>query len=267
MRTLIFMLAAALAPAVQAAPQEPVWSLAQKEKPAVIETLRELVNIESGSRDKEGLDRLAALGGKIEFYEPNAADTYHLFDTPKEIGKVVVGRFQGSGARRIMLLAHMDTVYQRGTLARRPFRVEGARAYGPGIADDKGGVALILHTLAMLKAMDYRGYGTLTVVINGDEEISSPGARAFIQRAGAEHDFVFSCEPTLATKEGGVTLATSGVGQATLTVRGKSAHAGVNPELGRNAIVELAHQILQTSALSDAGSRIKFNWTRLPASD
>src|SRR5882762_3566330 len=233
MRTLIFMLASALAPAAQAAPQEPVWALAQKEKPAVVETLRELVNIESGSRDKEGLDRLAA----------------HL------------------GARRIMLLAHMDTVYPRGTLAKRPFRVEGARAYGPGIADDKGGVALILHTLAVLKAMDYRGYGTLTVVINGDEEISSPGARAFIQRAGAEHDFVFSCEPTLATKEGGVTLATSGVGQATLTVRGKSAHAGVNPELGRNAIVELAHQILQTSDLSDAGSRIKFNWTRLPASD
>src|SRR2546429_690184 len=269
MKTLIVILAAALATAAQAAPQEPVWSLAEKEKPAVMGTLGGVVSIEWGSRDKEGLDRLAArlgerlaaLGAKVEFYEPSAADTYRLFDTPKEIGKVVVGRFQGSGARRIMLLAHMDTVYPRGTLARRPFRVEGARAYGPGIADDKGGVALILHTLAMLKAMDNRGYGTLSVVINGDEEISSPGARAFIQRAGAEHDFVFSCEPTLATKEGGVTLATSGVGQATLTVRGKSAHAGVNPELGRNAIVELAHQILQTSDLSDAGSRIKFNWT------
>jgi glutamate carboxypeptidase len=269
MRTLIFMLAAALAPAAQAAPQEPVWSLAKKEKSAAVETLRDLVNIESGSRDKEGLDRLAAhlgerlaaLGGKVEFYEPTAADTYRLFDTPKEIGKVVVARFQGSGTRRIMLLAHMDTVYPHGTLAKRPFRVESARAYGPGIADDKGGVALILHTLAVLKAMNYRGYGTLTVVINGDEEISSPGARAFIQRAGAEHDFVFSCEPSLATKEGEIALATSGIGQATLTVRGKSAHAGVNPELGRNAIVELAHQILQTSDLSDAGQRIKFNWT------
>src|SRR5213593_26190 len=182
MRILIFILAVALAAAVQAAPQEPVWALAQKEKPAVIETLRELVDIESGSHDKEGLDRLAvrlgerlaALGAKVEFYEPGAADTYRLFDTPKEIGKVVVGRFQGSGARRIMLLAHMDTVYPRGTLAKRPFRVEGAMAY--------------------------RGYGTLSVVINGDEEISSPGARAFIQRAGAEHDFVFSCEPSLATK-------------------------------------------------------------------
>ena len=276
MRTLILMLAAALALTALAAPQEPVWSLAKKEKPAVVETLRALVNIESGSRDKEGLDRLAAhlgerlaaLGGKVEFYEPNAADTYKLFDTPKEIGKVVIARFQGTGSRRIMLLAHMDTVYARGTLAKRPFRVEGARdsgtgarAYGPGIADDKGGVALILHTLAMLKAMNWRGYGTLTVVINGDEEISSPGTRAFIQRAGAEHDFVFSCEPSLATKEGEIALATSGIGLATLTVRGKSSHAGVSPELGRNAIVELAHQILQTSDLSDAQNRIKFNWT------
>src|SRR5437879_10945974 len=132
MRKLIFILAGALATAVQAAPQEPVWSLAQKEKPAVIETLHELVNIESGSRDKEGLDRLAArlgerlaaLGAKLEFYEPNAADIYRLFDTPKEIGKVVVARFQAGGARRIMLLAHMDTVYPRGTLAKRPFRVD-----------------------------------------------------------------------------------------------------------------------------------------------
>src|SRR5881392_1677079 len=122
MRTLIFMLAGTLAPAAQAAPQEPVWSLAQKEKPAAIERLRELVNIESGSRDKEGLDRLAAhlgerlagLGAKVEFYEPNSADTYRLFDTPKDIGKVVVGRFQGSGARRIMLLAHTSPATRAG---------------------------------------------------------------------------------------------------------------------------------------------------------
>src|SRR3989441_11874157 len=115
MRQLVLIIAAALALPAQAAPQEPVWSAAKKEKPAVIETLRELVNIESGSRDKEGLDRLAArlgeklaaLGAKVESYEPGAADIYRLFDTPKEIGKLVVGRFQGSGARRIMLLAHM----------------------------------------------------------------------------------------------------------------------------------------------------------------
>ena len=246
--------------AAQAAPQEPLWGMVKKERPATVETLRDLVNIESGSRDKEGLDRVAALGGKLEYYEPTPADTYRLYDTPKDIGKVVIARFTGSGTRRIMLLAHMDTVYAHGTLAKRPYRVEGNRAYGPGIADDKSGIALILHTLSLLKALDFRDYAALTVVINGDEEISSPGARNFIQRMGAEHEFVFSCEPTPA-KSDDIALATSGIGAASLTVRGKSAHAGVSPELGRNAIIELAHQMLQTKDLSDAERGIKFNWT------
>jgi glutamate carboxypeptidase len=119
---------------------------------------------------------------------------------------------------------------------------------------------VILHSLAILKSIGFRDYGTLTVVINGDEEISSPGTRKFIERAGAAHDLVLSCEPT-STKGDEIALATSGIGLATLTVRGKSSHAGVAPELGRNAIVELAHQILQTSDLSDPQRRIKFNWT------
>ncbi|MBH0202425.1 MAG: M20/M25/M40 family metallo-hydrolase [Nitrospira sp.] len=73
----------------------------------------------------------------------------------------------------------------------------GSRIYGPGIADDKGGSALILHTLAALKAMGFREFGTLTVVINGDEEINSPASRTCIQRLAAEHDAVLSCEPPL----------------------------------------------------------------------
>jgi glutamate carboxypeptidase len=267
-RPVALLLGAACTMAAQAAPQEPLFAKVQAEKPAVIETLRELVNIESGSRDKAGLDQLAqllaqrltALGGKVEFYEPNAADTYTLFDTPKEIGRAVLARFTGTGTRNIMLLAHMDTVYAHGTLAKRPFRIEGKRAYGPGIADDKGGVAVVLHILALLKAMDARNYATLTVLINGDEEISSPGARRFIERIGAQHDFVFSCEPT-STKHDEIALATSGIGNASLTVRGKSSHAGVAPEQGRNAIVELAHQIMQTRDLSDQARGIKFNWT------
>ena len=268
MKSLLCFAGLAFAVSTQAAPQEPLWAMVQKEKPAVVETLRDLVNIESGSRDKEGLDRLAALiserlaalGGKIEYYEPTPADTYRLYDTPNELGRAVIAHFAGSGTRRIMLLAHMDTVYTHGTLAKRPFRVEGSRAYGPGIADDKSGVAMILHTLSLLRALDFRDYGTLTVVINGDEELSSPGTRKLIQTIGAEHEFVFSCEPAL-IKHDGIALATSGIGSASLTVRGRSAHAGVNPELGRNAIIELAHQMLQTNDLSDAERGIKFNWT------
>jgi glutamate carboxypeptidase len=160
-----------------------------------------------------------------------------------------------------MLLAHMDTVYGHGTLAERPFRIEGSRAYGPGIADDKSGIAVVLHALKLLRAAGFHDYGTLTVVVNGDEELSSPGARRFIERVGAQHDVVLSCEPTLAGTSDGLLLATSGIGSASLTVRGRAAHAGIAPQEGRNAIVELAHQILETRDLSDPAHRIKFNWT------
>lgn len=268
MKCLLWLATLLFAVAAQAAPQEPLWSMVQKEKPAMTKTLRQLVNIESGSRDTEGLDqlaallgeRLSALGGKIEYYKPSHVDTYRLFDTPDDLGKAVIARFAGSGTRHILLLAHMDTVYAHGTLAKRPYHVEGNRAYGPGIADDKSGVAIILHSLSLLRDLDFREYGTLTVVINGDEEISSPGTRKLIQVMGTEHEFVFSCEPAL-VKRDEIALATSGIGSATLTVHGRSAHAGVNPELGRNAIVELAHQLLQTNDLSDTERGIKFNWT------
>jgi glutamate carboxypeptidase len=264
---LLAVLVCGLASAATAAPVEPVYSLVQQEKPAVIDTLRQLVTIESGSRDKEGLDkladmlhdRLAALGGQVEMVEPGP-DRVQLHDTPAVIGKIVVARFAGTGTRKILLLAHMDTVYPPGTLANRPFRIEGTRAYGPGIADDKGGIAVILHALAILKALDFREYQTLTVAINGDEEISSPGSRALITRLGGEHDFVFSCEPTSVSRDG-LALATSGIAAASLTVRGRAAHAGVNPELGRNALIELSHQLLQTRDLSDPSRGVKFNWT------
>jgi len=260
------LLAGALACAAAAAPVEPVFSLVKKEKPAAVETLRQLVSIESGSRDKEGLDRiaevlrerLAALGGKVEMVEP--AGDVRLFDTPPQIGKIVVARFEGSGKRSIMLLAHMDTVYARGTLAKRPFRVEGNRAYGPGVGDDKGGIAVILHTLAVLKNLGFRGYKMLTVIINGDEEVSTPGARNLITRTAVEHDFVFSCESTPAPKDE-LALATAGIGAATIVVRGRAAHAGMNPEDGRNALIELAHQLLATQNLGDPARGIKFNWT------
>ena len=267
MRSWAALFAAVFSASISAAPLEPVRSLAQKEKPAVIDTLRELVNIESGSRDREGLDRiadvvaarLAALGGRVEFVEPGA-DTVKMFDTPERIGKAVVARFEGTGRRNIMLLAHMDTVYARGTLAKRPFRVEGDKAYGPGIADDKGGVAVVLHTLAILKALGFRDYRMLTVIVNGDEEVSTPGARNLITRVASEHDVVLSCESTPAPRDE-LAITTAGIGAATIVVHGRAAHAGMQPEDGRNALLELAHQMLATKDLSDPSKGIKFNWT------
>src|SRR5215470_7439589 len=179
---------------------EPVRSLAAKEKPALLETLKGLVSIESGSRDVEGLAKIADLiaghlrnlGGQVELIEPS--NVYKMEDTPAQIGKMVRATFTGTGSKKILLIAHMDTVYQRGMLAQQPFRIDGDRAYGLGIADDKQGVALILHTVSMLKALDYKAFGTLTVLFNADEELSSPGSRSLLTKLGGEHDATFSAE-------------------------------------------------------------------------
>ena len=238
----------------------------RQEQAAYLATLRDLVSIESGSRDADGLDRLAtqiaarlrALGGDVQVVSP-PADMTRLDDTPPQPGKSVVARFRGTGSARILLLAHMDTVYERGMAAKQPFRVEGDRAYGLGIADDKSGVALAMHTVAVLQALDARDYGMITLLVNADEEISSPSSRGLITRLGSEHDAVFSCEGSDASDS--LRLATSGNGAALLRVRGRSAHAGSAPADGRNALYELAHQILQMRDLSDPQTGATLNWT------
>src|SRR5262252_9507766 len=251
-----------------AAPLEPVRSLAAKEKAPLIETLQGLVSIESGSGDREGLDKIAdviagrlkALGGAVEMIEPDPADIYRMVDTPKQIGKMVQARFTGAGTRKILLIAHMDTVYLRGMGAQQPFRIDGNRAYGLGIADDKQGVALILHTLAILREMSFRDYGVITVLINADEEVSSPGSRATLTRLGGEHDVVFSCEGARVDSDR-LSLTAAGIAAVVLNVKGRASHAGAAPERGRNALYELAHQILQTRDLSDPEIGLKMNWT------
>lgn len=248
-----------------AQPAASVLARVTAERGALIDTMRELVGIESGSRDREGLSemaaliagRLRALGGEVELVAP--ADVYRMDDTPAEIGQTVIGRFRGTGTRRILLLAHMDTVYQRGMLAAQPFRIDGNRAYGLGIADDKHGVALILHTLAVLRALEFRDYGLITVAINADEEVSSPGSRTLLTRLGREHDVVFSCEG--GGDDDRLTLTTAGIGSVILTVTGRASHAGAAPEQGRNALYELAHQVLQMRDLSDPLTGRTLNWT------
>jgi len=256
------------APSLQAyaQPSEPILSLAKKEKTALLESLKALVSIETGSRDFEGLGKLAALiasrlkalGGKVELVEPS--DVYKMEDTPGKIGNMVRATFTGKGTKKILLIAHMDTVYPRGMLAKQPFRVDGDRAYGLGIADDKQGIAVILHALAILKVMNFQQYTTLTVLINADEELSSPGSRSLISKLGADHDATFSVESSRAESDK-LSLATSGIASVTLTVTGRASHSGNAPEKGINALYELAHQVLQTRDFSDPAVGLKMNWT------
>lgn len=251
--------------AARAQPDPAVLAAIEAERAPLVETMRRLVGIESGSRDPEGLRRIAALiagrlralGGEVELVSHD--DPYVMVDTPAEIGRSVVARFRGRGRGRILLLAHMDTVYLRGQLAEQPFRISDGRAYGLGIADDKSGIAVILHALAALRALDFDDYERITVLINADEEVSSAGSRGLISALGAEHDAVFSCEGGGAADR--LALATAGIGAVLLEVRGRASHAGSAPERGRNALYELAHQVLRMRDLSDEAAGIKLNWT------
>lgn len=243
-----------------------VLTRVRQERQPYLNTLRDLVSIESGSGDVEGLNRIAdviagrlrALGGEVELVD-SPANMVRFENTPLRTGKSVVGRFRGTGTKRILLLAHMDTVYPQGMLATQPFRIDGARAYGLGIADDKHGVALILHTVGILNALNFKDYRLITVLINGDEEVSSTGSRTLITKLGTEHDLVLSCEGS--GPDDSIRLTTSGIAAVQLKVTGRAAHAGGAPEQGRNALYELAHQIMQTRDLSNAETGVKMNWT------
>ena len=159
---------------------------------------------------------------------------------------------------------HYDTVFLPGDAQKRPFRIEASRAFGPGVADAKGGVAMILHALQILKDADFRNYKTITVLLNPDEESGSIGSRAQIRRFAPDHDYALSYEPP---EEDQVTVATNGIAFVHLRVKGIASHAGAAPEKGRNAAIELAHQLLQLQNLGDAKKGTTVNWTVIRAGE
>jgi glutamate carboxypeptidase len=250
------------------APDVAVQSAAAAQKQPLLDSLKELVNIETGSRDTEGINqatellaaKLRALGGQVQFIEAQESTTYRMADTPDKIGRMVKATFTGTGSKRILLIAHIDTVYLKGMVAKQPFRIDGNRAYGLGISDDKQGVAMVVHVVALLKAINFNEFGTLTVLVNGDEEISSPGSRAELTKAGGEHDAVLSFESSRVESDK-LSLATSGIASVELKVEGRASHAGAAPERGVNALYELSHQILQMRDLSQNDKGLKLNWT------
>jgi len=247
-----------------AEPDAALLAAARAEQPVLLERLAKFCAIESGSRDGSNLARMAdaletplrELGAEVERLAP--ADIDRMQDTPATPGAMLKATLKGSGKRSVLLLAHMDTVYPAGSAARQPFAVVGDRAYGLGILDDKQGLALVLSTLKLLKARGFDDFERITVLFNGDEEISSPASRRVIAELGATHDAVLSFEGT-----GGesISLATSGILAVHLEVRGRAAHAGAPAGAGVNALEELAHQILQTRKLFDGEEGLSLNWT------
>lgn len=248
--------AAPAAPAAQ--PDAALMAAASAAQPEVVKTLERLVNIETGTGNAEGMTAMERLL-EGELKSLGATVTRHPA-VAGVVGENIVGRITGRGGRKLLLIGHMDTVYVKGTLAKAPFRVEGNRAYGPGIADDKGGVATILHALKLLKARNWQDFGQITVMFNTDEERGSFGSRDLIQKLAAENDAVLSFEPTGAQSED-LTLGTAGIVYYKVAVKGLASHAGAAPELGVNALVEASDIVLRTMDLDDKSRDLRFNWT------
>jgi len=238
---------------------------ARGEQAAVIATLEKLVTAESGSNDHPGIellskylaDRLERLGARVE-------------RVPSATGgpDILKGEFEGRGKVSFLLLAHMDTVYDKGILKSEPYRRDGNFLFGPGIADDKGGIAVILHALALLQDQDWSNYKKITVLFNPDEEVGSPGSGETIAGLGETHDIALSFEPSPAKaviKHEGVLLSAAGTAQVRIKVQGRAAHAGAAPEQGRNALLELAHQLLQTNDVASEVEGAQLNWTTASA--
>ena len=136
----------------------------------------------------------------------------------------------------------------------------GDKANGLGISDDKGGAALVLHTVQLLEQMGFKDYAQLGVLINADEEIGSAGSGATITQLGSEYDLVMSFEGG-GFSEDYVRLATSSIAIVEMKVTGKASHAGASPERGRNALYEMAHQVLKSRSFGDDAKGLKINWT------
>jgi glutamate carboxypeptidase len=209
-----------------------------------LDDLRLLSGIDCGTANKAGVDRVGAWvrarclanGWQTRVHSRSAG------------GDIVEATVPGTGTRRLLLLAHMDTVYPDGIAAERPMRQEDGNLIGPGTADMKAGLLAGIYAVEALQALRRTPFGKITLLFTADEETGSADSRELIQTTARRCDAALVVEAARAT--GAIVAARKGVWDYLLEVRGRSAHAGVEPEKGRNAILELAHKIVALQGLN-----------------
>jgi glutamate carboxypeptidase len=231
---------------------QPFLAYCRAEQPWLLDRIQQLVAIESPTDDKAAVDRcgaalateLTALGGALTWVPDQTA------------GNHLVARF-GTGTRQVLILGHFDTVWPIGQLSRMPMHENDGRLYGPGVLDMKAGIALgMLATRALFALAPPRDV-RVTMLWSTDEETGSHTSRALIEQEARGSEAVLVLEPALAG--GALKTARKGIAQYELTARGVSAHAGVDPRKGVNAIRELALQILALDQVRDLDRGISVN--------
>ena len=221
--------------------QQPLLTYCQSTREEMLRCLEAAVKIESPTNCKAGVDRLA------RFF---ARQFRHLNGKVRVLGHATAGssvwaQFWGEkrGVKPVLLLGHLDTVWEVGTLKRMPFRICQGRAYGPGIFDMKAGIVCGLWAVRALQACGIQPASPVRFFLNSDEEASSVAFREQLKAEALEARAVLVLEP--AAEGGALKTSRKGVGEFQITVQGRAAHAGINPEAGVNAISELARQLLR----------------------
>ena len=232
-----------------------------KRQKEIIDSIRQLVELESPSDIKQSVDRVGTvlasrfgeLGGKIKV---------HLAE---KFGNHLQVDFRAPGDKRkpALLLGHMDTVYPIGTISKMPCRVSKGRIFGPGVLDMKAGIALGFHAIeAMLAWNDGKLPQSLSILLVSDEEVGSASSRPITEKLARQAAAVLVLEPAYG-EHGAVKTARKGVGEYTIQVTGVAAHSGLDFEKGQSAVIELAHQILEVAKLVDAKAGVTLNIGRI----
>ncbi|WP_409288292.1 M20 family metallopeptidase [Peribacillus sp. SCS-37] len=213
----------------------------------MLETLKQIVEKESPTREKVLTDELASFIAKL--FEKLTSGKTSIIQN-EFYGNHVRGEF-GTGDEQILLLAHYDTVWNKGDIVEKiPFKIEGDIAYGPGVFDMKGGIVQGLYALRALKETNAQLNKKVVFLCTSDEELGSPSSQKLIEEEAKKSKYVLVLEPAI-SKQGALKTARKGVGIFKLNVKGKAAHAGVEPERGISAILELSKQVTYLHELTD----------------
>ncbi len=219
--------------------------------------LAALVNLDCGTANKAGVDQVGQwLNRRCRAWG------WHVDHFPiAPYGDCWLARLHGQGSGRLLLIGHMDTVYPDGTAAARPLRFEGNRIFGPGVCDMKGGLLTGLYAVRALQTIGFANFAELLFFFNSEEELGSPVSRSLYGPLARQVDAALVLES--ARMNGDIVSARKGAAFYQVRVRGQSAHAGVEPEKGANAALELAHQLITIQRLNGIAPGVTVNVGRL----
>jgi len=222
---------------------------------AMLDLLKIMVNMDSDSNDRMELDAVGKLLKKCWIKEGFEVEDF-IFD---DVGDCYIARTnKDKSGKKMLLIGHFDTVFPKGVAADRPFKIENGRAYGPGVSDMKSGLVTMLYAVKALKKEGCLK-GPVSVILNSHEEIGSKYAKDFIGKESENAGIAFNLEP--GKTDGAVATGRKGVAFLEVFIEGQAAHAGVEPEKGVSANLELAHRIVEFQALNGFAKGLTINAT------